>query len=256
MLFKGKTALITGATAGIGEACADKFASEGANLILLARREERLNDLSKTLSDKYGIKVKTQKCDVRNFDEVKNAIEAATEDGTPIDFLINNAGLARGLSKIHEGDLDDWNEMLDTNVKGLLHVSRVALPKMVARNEGTVVNIASIAGWEVYPNGNVYCASKSAARAISKSMNIDLNGTNIRTCCIDPGLVETEFSLVRFHGDEDRAGGTYKGIKALEGRDIAEIASFVCAAPPHVMIQDVLVTPTCQASTTMVHRGI
>ncbi len=191
---------------------------------------------------------------MRNYDAVEQTINNLPEEWKNIDILINNAGLARGIEKIQDGVLDNWNEMIDTNIKGLLYVSRVVLPLMVKRNSGFVINIGSIAGHELYPGGNVYCGTKHAERAISKGMMIDLNGTNVRVCSIDPGMVETEFSIVRFRGDEERAANVYKGLKPLSGKDIADVALFVASRPAHVDIQSVVITPTCQASATVVDR--
>ena len=252
--IQGKTVLITGASAGIGEACARAFASHGADLILAARREERLASLKEDLESQYGIAVATYGLDVRNRGEVEAFASALAGAGQFPDILVNNAGKAKGLDKLHEGDLDDWDEMIDTNVKGLLYMSRSILPLMVERNSGHVVNIGSVAGHQVYPMGAVYCGSKFAVRAINEGMNIDLVGTNIRTTSIDPGLVETEFSLVRFHGDEERAETVYQGYKPLSGEDIADIACFVVNAPEHVDIVDLVVLPTAQRNAYVVHK--
>lgn len=250
MDMKNKTALITGASAGIGLACAEVFAEAGADLVLSARRQEKIEQIAKDFSEKYNISCTAITLDVRN----QKAVEEAFADLENIDVLINNAGLARGLNKIQEGDLQDWEEMIDTNVKGLLYVSRVILPKMADRKSGHVINIGSIAGRQVYPNGNVYCASKHAVKAISEGMAIDLNGTGVRITNIDPGLVETEFSIVRFHGDKEKADNVYIGYEPLYGKDIADIALFCATRPSHVMIQDILVTPTAQASATILDK--
>jgi len=252
--IQGKTVLITGASAGIGEACARAFASHGADLILAARREERLTSLKDDLESQYGITVATYGLDVRSRTEVEAFANALASDGQIPDVLVNNAGKAKGLDKLHEGDLDDWDEMIDTNVKGLLYMSRSILPLMVERNSGHVVNIGSVAGRQVYPMGAVYCGSKFAVRAINEGMNVDLVGTNIRVTSIDPGLVETEFSLVRFHGDEERAETVYQGYKPLAGEDIADIACFVVNAPEHVDIVDLVVLPTAQRNAYVVHK--
>jgi len=251
---KSKNILITGASSGIGLACAEVFAEAGANLILIARRKDRLNDLKLNFEKRFGISVFTIVVDIRNFEELKQNLENLPVQWQRIDVLINNAGKALGLSKIQDGDIADWEEMIDTNVKGLLYMSRIILPKMVKQGFGHVVNIGSIAGREVYPNGNVYCGTKSAVASISKGMVIDLNGTGVRVTNIEPGLVETEFSEVRFHGDKEKAKTVYQGYKPLTGRDIAEIALFAVTRPKHVMIQDLLVTPTDQATTTIVHK--
>ncbi len=252
--MKNKTVYITGASAGIGKACAEVFAEAGANLILNARRISALNDLAQSLEKKYEIETYSFKCDVRDRDDVEEKLNSLPAKWKKIDVLINNAGLARGFNKIHEGDNQDWEEMIDTNIKGLLYVSRVVIPWMVEQNNGHIINIGSIAGVEVYPNGNVYCATKSAVKAISKGMAIDLNGTGIRVTDVDPGLVETEFAKVRFHGDEEKATNVYKGYTPLTGRDIADVCLFAATRPKHVMIQDILITPTDQATATMVHK--
>ena len=249
-----KNVLVTGASAGIGEAIAKAFAAEGANLVLFARREEKLNILAQELKEEFGAKVYITKCDVRNYNEVENAINNIPSEYKDIDILINNAGLARGLAKIHEAELSDWDEMLDTNVKGLLYLSRVIAPKMVERKSGHIINIGSIAGWEIYGGGSVYCGSKHAVRAISKGMAIDLNGTGVKVTEIDPGMVETEFSIVRFHGDKVKADSVYNGVQALVGEDIAELAVFVATRKPHVMIQTIVVTPTAQADARTLYR--
>ncbi len=255
MRLKGKTVIVTGASAGIGEACAIAFAKEGARLILTGRREERINELAAKLKQDFGTETLAIAFDVRNIDEVKKAM-ALPEEWNDIDILINNAGLARGTEKIQEGVMQNWEEMIDTNVKGLLYMTREILPRMVARESGMIINIASIAGRQVYPGGNVYCASKAAVKAISQGIAIDTNGTNVRVCNIDPGLVETEFSEVRFHGDKEKAENVYKGFEPLRGEDIADIALFAATRPAHVMIQDVLITPTAQANATTVHKQI
>ena len=255
MKLQTKKVMITGASAGIGRACAVAFAQEGADLVLFARREEKLAELRNELIEKYSIKVHIAQCDVRNYAEVKSAIDAIPAEFKEIDILVNNAGLARGLGKIHDADLNDWEEMIDTNVKGLLYVTRIVVPEMVARKSGHIINIGSIAGWENYAGGVVYCGSKHAVRAISKGMAIDLNGTGVRVTEIDPGMVETEFSEVRFHGDTDKAKTVYNGLVPLYGEDIADVAVFAATRKQHVMIQTIVVTPTAQANATTVHRG-
>lgn len=252
--IKNKLALVTGASAGIGEACAKQLAGDGANLILVARRGDRLEKLKTALESEYGVTVDTKTLDVRDRDAVNAfARDLAASKRIP-DILINNAGLARGLAKIHEGDPNDWDEMIDTNVKGLLNMSRVILPLMVERDSGHVINIGSTAGRTVYPMGNVYNATKFAVRALNEAMNIDLVGTNVRVASIDPGATETEFSQVRFHGDKDRARGVYEGFKPLEAADIAEVIGFVLNRPPHVNIQDVLMVCTAQRNPYVLHR--
>ncbi|WP_299672526.1 SDR family NAD(P)-dependent oxidoreductase [uncultured Tenacibaculum sp.] len=247
------TVLITGATSGIGKACAYVFAEQNYNLILCGRRSEKLNELEKELSKQT--KVHTLQFDVRFREDVFKAIESIPSEFKAIDILINNAGNAHGLHSIQEGSLDDWDAMIDGNVKGLLYVSKAIIPTMIDRNQGFIVNIGSIAGKEVYPNGNVYCASKFAVNALNKSMRLDLNQYNIRVSGIHPGLVETEFSDVRFKGDSERAKQVYKGYKALQAEDIADIIHFVVTRPYHVNIEDLIVYPTAQASATMLNKN-
>ena len=252
--MKGKVVFITGASAGIGEACAEVFAEAGARLILMARRQEKLAEVCGRLFKKYGAEIYSITCDVRNYEELKKYIEALPEKWSTIDVLINNAGKAKGLSKIQEGELRHWHEMIDTNITGLLYLSRLILPKMVEQGFGHVINIGSIAGREVYPSGNVYCGTKAAVAAISKGMVIDLNGTGVRVTNIEPGLVETEFAAVRFDYDFEKGKTVYQGYKPLEARDIAETALFCVTRPQHVMIQDILITPTDQASVNLVNK--
>lgn len=247
-----KTALITGATSGIGKATAEIFAKNKINLILCGRRNDRLIQLKEELSKLTN--VTTLQFDVSKKKEVFKAINNLPETFKQIDILINNAGNAHGLSSIQEGSIDDWDAMLDINVKGLLYVSKAILPQMVERNNGFVVNIGSIAGKEVYSNGNVYCASKYAVNALNKAMRIDLNKHNIRVSAIHPGAVETEFSEVRFKGDKEKAKNVYKGFDALQAQDIAEIIYFVVSRPLHVNIEDLVVYPTAQASATILHK--
>ena len=251
--MKSKTAFITGATSGIGKATAQIFAKNKIQLILCGRRKERLIELQKELSEFTN--VTTLQFDVRNKAEVAAAIKSIPKEFQQIDILINNAGNAHGLSTIQDGSLDDWDAMIDINVKGLLYVSKAILPQMVERNNGFVVNIGSIAGKEVYPNGNVYCASKHAVNALNKAMRIDLNKHNIRVSAIHPGAVETEFSEVRFKGDKEKAKNVYAGFDALQAKDIAEIIYFVITRPGHVNIEDLVVYPTAQASATIVNRA-
>ncbi len=241
-----KIILITGATAGFGWATAFKFAKNGYNVIITGRRRERLSQLEKELSP-FNVKVLALNFDVRNKDDVQSAINKLPEEWKNIDILVNNAGLASGLSHIDDGDIDDWEKMIDTNVKGLLYVTRSVSPLMVARNKGHIFNISSIAGKEVYENGNVYCASKHAVDSLSRSMRIDLLKHNIKVTNIAPGMAETEFSLVRFHGNEDKAKAVYKGIKALQPEDVAEVIYFCATLPEHVCINDLEITPTAQA---------
>ncbi len=254
--MKNSIAVITGASSGIGLACADVFAQSGANLVLWARRADRLAEIAERLRTAHGIQVTTQVVDVRDRDAVATAVAALPAEAQAPDVLINNAGLSRGLEPLHEGLHSDWEEMIDTNIKGLLYVTRQLLPSMVARGRGTVINIASIAGRQAYRGGNVYSATKAAVKMLSDSLQIDVNGTGVRVCNIDPGLVETEFSDVRFHGDTQRAATVYKGYQPLTGHDIAECALFAASRPQHVSIQDILITPTAQATTTLVHKEL
>ncbi len=244
--LKGKKALITGASSGIGQACAESFAGYGMDLILIARREERLKALAARLEKEYGVKAECFTLDVRDREGVIAFGVELDSRAVNIDVLLNNAGLASGLSKIYEGDFADWDAMIDTNVKGLLNISRAIIPMMVARNKGHIINIGSIAGHIVYPSGNVYNATKFAVKALNEAMTIDLLGTDIRVSSIDPGAVETEFSEVRFHGDKERAKNVYKGYKALSAKDIAEVVTFVANAPAHVNILDMIIMPTAQ----------
>jgi hypothetical protein len=248
-----KTAFITGATSGIGKATAEIFAQNNIRLILCGRRKDRLDHLQKELSK--TTEVTTLQFDVSKREEVSNAIKSLPENFKKIDILINNAGNAHGLSSIQDGDLDDWDAMLDINVKGLLYVSKAIIPKMIQNNSGFIINIGSTAGKEVYPNGNVYCASKFAVNALNKSMRLDLNEYNIRVSAIHPGLVETEFSEVRFKGDTERAKTVYKDFKALQAEDIADIIHFVITRPYHVNIEDLVVYPTAQASATVLNKN-
>lgn len=249
-----KTALITGATSGIGRAVADIFAENKYNLIVTGRRSERLQELKAALERQHGISVLALCFDVRDNDEVVRNIESLPVEWRNIDVLVNNAGLAVGLNHIQDGVLDDWERMIDTNIKGLLYVTRAVSPLMVARNSGHIVNICSIAGKEVYENGNVYCATKHAVDALSKAMRIDMLGHNIKVTNICPGAVETEFSIVRFKGDTQRAAGTYKGIEPLTGRDIAECIYFAVSLPKHVCINDMMIMPTAQADSRTFNR--
>ena len=246
------TVFITGATSGIGKATAEFLAKHSYRLILCGRKEDRLKELKQTLGKQTAIT--TLQFDVRDKEAVFSTIKSLPENFREIDVLINNAGNAHGLSSIQEGDINDWDAMLDINVKGLLYVSRAILPKMIERNSGFIVNIGSTAGKEVYPNGNVYCASKSAVEAINKGMRMDLNQYNIRVSAIHPGLVETAFSDVRFKGDTERAKKVYQGYKALQPEDIAEIIHFVITRPYHINIEDLVVFPSAQASATIINK--
>ena len=252
--LKKKTVLITGASSGIGFACAHAFAQEGARLILTARRKQRLDALAKELKAKHDTEVYAIQLDVRKQPAVETAVKNLPKEWQEIEVLLNNAGLSRGLHKLHEGKIEDWEEMIDTNVKGLLYVSRAVIPGMVARGHGTIINIGSIAGHEVYPGGNVYCASKYAVDAITRGLRMDLVDTPIRVCTVDPGLVQTEFSIVRFRGNDERAKNVYKGLQPLTPEDIADAVVYCATRPPHVQIAEMIVLPTAQASTTLVHR--
>jgi len=245
---------ITGASSGIGESCARKCAALGANIIVGARRAERLLALKEQLSAEFGVTVFCRRLDVRNRDDVFRFVEDLKGQGIVPDILINNAGLAAGLEKLHEGNFEDWDRMMDTNVKGLLNVSRAVLPLMVAQNRGHVVNVGSIAGYQVYPGGNVYNASKFAVRALSEGMNVDLLGTEIRVSAVNPGAVRTEFSDVRFHGDREKADRVYEGYAPLSGDDVAECILFIINAPDHVNVQNLTVTPTAQRNVYTVSR--
>ncbi|MDB2571870.1 SDR family NAD(P)-dependent oxidoreductase [Polaribacter sp.] len=247
-----QTAFITGATSGIGKATAEIFAKNNIRLILCGRRVERLMDLQEELSKLT--EVTTLQFDVRDRNDVADQIANLPKDFQQIDILINNAGNAHGLSAIQDGNIEDWDAMLDINVKGLLYVSRAIIPQMTTRNSGFIVNIGSIAGKEVYPNGNVYCASKHAVNALNKAMRIDLNKHSIRVSGIHPGAVETEFSEIRFKGDTQKAAKVYTGYKALQAEDIADIIHFVITRPYHVNIEDLVVYPTAQASPTIMNK--
>lgn len=249
-----KIALITGASAGIGAACAEKLAREGYDLILAARRIDRLKELAADLGAQFNAAIHMVELDVRDRDKVKSMFEALPERWKNIDVLINNAGLSQGLDPIQTGDIDDWERMIDTNLKGLLYVSRAIIPGMVERNHGHIINIGSIAGKEVYPNGNVYCATKHAVDALSKGMRIDLLPHGIKVTAIHPGMVETEFSVVRFKGDEDRAAAVYHNLEPLLAQDIAEAVWFALSRPAHVNINDLLIMPTIQANSVQVLR--
>jgi NADP-dependent 3-hydroxy acid dehydrogenase YdfG len=249
-----KIALITGATSGIGHATASIFAKNNYDLIITGRREDRLNRLREELLSASNIRILALAFDVRSLQEVENYLGKLPREWEKIDILVNNAGLAVGLNHINEGVVDDWERMIDTNVKGLLYVTRVISPGMVERGSGHIINIGSIAGKEAYENGNVYCATKFAVDALSKSMRIDLVDHGIRVTNIAPGLVETEFSLVRFKGDESKAEKPYEGMQPLTGEDIADAIYYCATLPAHVNINDMLIMPTAQASATKVHR--
>jgi serine 3-dehydrogenase len=252
--LEDKVVFITGASAGIGRSCAMAFAPLGAKLLLAARRRERLDKLAAELKDKYPVEAYAFELDVRDQPAVERAVAELPAEWSAIEVLVNNAGLSRGLDKLHEGKLLDWEEMIDTNVKGLLYVSRAVIPGMVKRNGGHIINIGSIAGHEVYVGGNVYCATKFAVNALSKGMRLDLNGTPIRVSEVAPGLVDTEFSIVRYRGDKEKAGKAYQGMTPLTGDDIADAVVYCATRPPHVNISEMIVMPTAQAATWLVHR--
>lgn len=249
-----KIALVTGATSGLGKAIALRLIKEGYNVIITGRRKEKLEELEKSIGIKYEAKVLSLVFDVREYAQVEKAITGLPEDWNQIDVLVNNAGLAVGLDPIFKGEVDDWERMIDTNVKGLLYVTRVVSPSMVSRKSGHIVNIGSIAGKGVYPNGAVYCATKYAVDALSQGMRMDMLPYGIRVTQICPGAVETEFSLVRFKGDQKRADQVYDGYENLVADDIADAVFYAVSQPPHVDIQDMLVMPTAQASGNMFHK--
>ena len=248
-----KTVLITGATSGIGLACARKFAQNGDRLILTGRNEQRLNEIRKELTEK-GTEVLTLAFDVRNREVAEKLMTELPEEWKKIDVLVNNAGLALGLDPEYEGNLDEWETMIDTNIKGLLTMTRLVVPGMVERNSGHIINIGSVAGDAAYAGGNVYCATKAAVKALTDGLRIDVINTAIRVTNLKPGLVETNFSNVRFRGDNERADSLYRGIKHLVGDDIADVAVYAANAPEHVQIAEVLILATHQASASMVVR--
>lgn len=251
--MKQKIALITGATSGIGQACARRFVQNGYAVIITGRNEQKLSNLKNELEE-AGTMVLSLIFDVRESDKAEAAISSLPEEWKAIDVLVNNAGLALGLDKEYEGDPTDWNTMIDTNIKGLLTMTRLVVPGMVARNKGHVVNIGSVAGDAAYANGNVYCATKAAVKLITDGLRIDVADTAVRVTNVKPGLVETNFSNVRFHGDNARAENVYKGIKPLTGDDIADVVLYAANAPDHVQIAEVLVLATHQASGSVIHR--
>jgi len=250
-----KIALITGATSGIGKSTAYKFAENGYHLILTGRRKERLDTIKKELTKKYSIEVLSLPFDITNFEEVEKAINQLPAKWKNIDVLINNAGLAAGMETIQEGVLENWEKMIDTNIKGLLYISKKIIPLMIQRNKGHIINIGSIAGKEVYPKGNVYCATKHAVDALTKAMRIDLLPHKIKVTQIAPGAVETEFSIVRL-GDENLAKKVYEGYEPLHPEDIAEVCFYVTSLPAHVNINDLLIMPTAQANATQFHKEL
>lgn len=252
--LKNKNVFITGTSSGIGKACAYAFAEAGANVIISARSYDAIKEIAADLIKQFGIKAHPVKLDVRKRNEVEASIKNLPDEFKRIDILINNAGLGRGLNKFYEDNPDGWEEMIDTNVKGLLYVTYAVIHQMVEREEGHIINIGSIAGLEAYPKGSVYCATKSAVEAIAKSLKMDVVDKNIRVSNIDPGMVETGFSKIRFYGDEEKAKNVYKGITALTADDIADAALYVASRKPHVNISQLVIYPTAQASATVAHR--
>ena len=250
-----KIVLITGATSGIGQACARRFAQNGYNVIITARRADRLEAIRHDL-ERYGAKVMTLVFDVRDAAAATAAVTSLTDEWKQIDILVNNAGLALGLDKEYEGNPEDWETMIDTNIKGLLTMTRLVVPAMVERNEGHVINIGSVAGDAAYAGGNVYCATKAAVKAITDGLRIDLAHTAVRVTNVKPGLVETNFSNVHFHGDTERADNVYKGITPLTGDDIADVVYYAASAPKHVQIAEVLVLATHQANGSVIYRNM
>ncbi len=251
---KDQIVLITGASSGIGEACARVFAQAGAKLILTARRQERLEQLADQLSKTYACELHLLPLDVSDRTQVQATLESLPAPWQEVDILINNAGLSRGLDKVHEASIQDWEEMIDTNIKGLLYMTRSLVPGMVSRGKGHVINIGSIAGHQTYPGGSVYCATKAAVKSISEGLKQDLLGTPVRVSSVDPGMVETDFSNVRFRGDAERAKKVYQGVTPLTPDDVADVIFFCATRSPHVNINEVILMPTAQASVTLVSR--
>ena len=249
-----KITLITGATSGIGLACAQRFAKEGHDLIITGRRKDRLDKTTSELHQKYGVSILPLCFDIRSQKDVQESVDALSDNWKNIEILVNNAGLAVGLNTLQEGIIDDWERMIDTNIKGLLYISRAITPNMINQGYGHIINIGSIAGREVYPNGNVYCATKYAVDALSKSMRIDLVKHGIKVSQIAPGAVDTEFSEVRFKGDKEKAGKVYKGFEPLHAEDIAAVTYYVTTLPKHANINDLVIMPTAQASATVYRK--
>jgi len=254
--LKDKIVCITGASSGIGAACAVEFARHGSHLLLSARRKHRIDELANRLKQEYGVRVFSVAMDVMKQAHVASMFKSLPPEWQPIDILIPNAGLARGFAKVHEGSLQDWEEMIDTNIKGVLYTTSAVLPGMVERKRGQIILMGSIAGHDVYPSGNVYCGTKYFISALAKGLKMDLLGSGIRVCSVDPGMVQTEFSEVRFHGNRDRAAQTYANTRPLRPEDVAEIVTFCATRPPHVDIHEVIVMSTDQASVHHVHRSV
>lgn len=252
--MNNKTIFITGATAGFGKAIAFKFAAHGWNIVITGRKNDRLKKIEEEISTQFGVKVLSLCFDVRKRNDVTKAISDLPHDWKKIDVLVNNAGLASGLALIQDGNIDDWEIMIDTNVKGLLYVSRAIMPLMIENHSGHIINLGSIAGKEAYLKGNIYCATKFAVDAISKSMRIDMLQHGIKVTQISPGAAETEFSLTRFHGDAERAKKTYEGYTPLNAEDIADLVYFAATRPAHVVLNDIVVTPLAQASTSYIFK--
>jgi len=253
--IEGKLALVTGASSGIGEACARRLAAEGADVALWARREDRLERLADELAREHGVATHVARVDVRDRDAVAAAVSALLDAAGPPNIVVNNAGLAAGFDSIQEGSFDDWDRMLDTNVKGLLNVTRLLLPPMIEADRGHIINIGSTAGHQVYPKGNVYNASKFAVTALTEAINLDVSGTRLRVSSVDPGFVETEFSVVRFHGDEARADGVYDGFQPLTGDDVADAVAYVANLPAHVNILRMVLLPSAQRNVYVLDRN-
>ncbi len=252
--LSGKRVLVTGASSGIGRECARAFAERGCRLLLVARRSDRLDALAGDLQQRFGVETLTSSLDVRDRSAVEGWFGGLPESWREIDILVNNAGLSRGIEPLQRGDIGDWEEMIDTNVKGLLYVTRAVLPGMVERGSGHIINIGSIAGHEVYPGGNVYCATKHAVTALNRGLAIDTLGTGVRVSSVDPGMVETEFSVIRFHGDQQRANGVYAGLDPLTPSDVAEAVLFCATRPPHANVREMILMPSAQAAAVHAHR--
>lgn len=252
--LKNKNVFITGASSGIGKACAYAFAEQGANVVISARSTETVKEIAADLMKKFGVKAHAMQLDVRKRKDVEAAVKNLPAEFQKIDILINNAGLGRGLNKFFEDNPDGWDEMIDTNIKGLLYVSHAVIQQMVARESGHIINIGSIAGLEAYPKGSVYCATKAAVESIAKSMRMDVVDKNIKISNLNPGMVETNFSKIRFYGDEERAKNVYKGITPLSAEDIADTAVFIASRKPHVNIAELVIFPTAQASASVTYK--
>lgn len=252
--LKNKIVFISGASSGIGKACANAFAAEGAKLILAARRKERLDELASELKEKFDSETNILSFDIQNYQEIKESFASLPEEWKNVDILINSAGLAQGMHKLQEGNPEDWDVMINTNIKGLLYLTREILPHMVKRESGHIINLGSTAGHDVYPSGNVYCATKFAVNAISQSLRIDVLDKSIKVSSVDPGMVETEFSFVRFSGDVERAKNVYKGVDPLTADDVADAILYCATRPKHVNINEIILTPIAQAQSNFVVR--